>query len=1162
MSSTSAQVKAAAFVALKIFLTGLAVLLILFLVPASLPVRILLVALVLLIWPAWVLIKYFRRKRAPEGQLSAQGNGAGKARKGQLPPPSGTYEELTRGTEEIIQWLRSSKLGDQTASDPAYALPWYLVAGPSGSGKSSLLLSSGLNFHVLPSQRASEQRFVRPTQHCDWRVTDSAVWLDTSGRYQTEGPDRDEWAALVETIKRHRRARPVDGFVLTVNASEILRADETEIERQAKVLRARLDEAMQRTGARFPVYLVFTHLDALEGFKEFFASFVDGERTQVWGTTIPLAQAESAQVQFDAEFDHLYGRLVRRRTLQLGTTGSPKHQLRIFKFPGRFRRARARLGQFATALFRPNPFSENPLLRGIYFTSSQGAGVAGAKQISADFFTQTLFRDVLLPDRNIVAATQARKSRPHLLRNVLFGMAAALVLFVVAGMVVSYFNNKTFIADAYARGKRLTDVRKVTSKGSGLRSGEELNAIEDVRQVLADLDEYERNSPPLFMRFGLYAGHRLNSSAESSDSILRHIYFEAVNDQFLKATVAGIEEDLRKFASGEKPSVAVGGATLTPTGAPASSSGAAVPTGAAAEEDHLGRHYDLLKAYLMLSKPDKVEPTFLEQVLRDYWSQATLAGGDEIVLRQLTYFASQASKPDAPHPEVNNALVAQVQDKLVAYPVVNRIYKRITSEINASVKYPVKLASIPGAREGNVIVNTYSVPGAFTLEGHSEMTDRLKSSVADEFRKDDWVMRTELAAGENLDAKKDELANMYYRDYTGHWQRFLQETKIREFQSKEEAVRSLRLLAGSTSPLESLLREVSRQTNLSGMGVGWWGWIKGLFSSKTGLGGNTQVEKEFRPLMQFMSGKAESSPMAEYRTQLKKVADALNASSKPLNELSKGMQAGNDAINLRPARQTINDSLEAKGFNTSPAGDASARVLRLPLDTLNALLVGTDFEQIEKNWQGLLAKAQGFETSFPFADGGGDASLAALAQYINPQDGELTRFVRERLKPYFEDDWTVKKESADKFSPAFVAYLAAAKRLQGALFPSGGKEPKVEYQLTLAPVTGGIARIEIDGQLLSTPDKMTGNLVWPGDKSGVRVTYTPTNGQDVVTPFPGEWGLLRMFRAAGGGDGKTAPFTLQPAGPEVRLTLQPKSGNPFPREFFTALKAPKSVRQE
>ena len=271
--------------------------------------------------------------------------------------------------------------------------------------------------------------------------------------------------------------------------------NEAQIEQQAKVLRARLDEAMARAGARFPVYLVFTHMDAVEGFGEFFDSFAPPERAQVWGSTFPLAQGDGAQAQFDSEFEYLYGRLLRRRMVQLGASAKPEPQLRVFKFPGRFRRTRGRLGAFATALFRPNPFSESPLLRGVYFTSSAGAGPAGAKQLQGgEFFFFFLFSDVLLPDRNVVGVAPAAKRSPHLRRNILFGALAALVLFLVGGMVVSFFANKRLIADADARGRRLTDIRKSTSRGRATEAqvADELRAVERARGARHSSDRAQR----------------------------------------------------------------------------------------------------------------------------------------------------------------------------------------------------------------------------------------------------------------------------------------------------------------------------------------------------------------------------------------------------------------------------------------------------------------------------------------------------------------------------------------------------------------------------------------------------------------------------------------------------------------------------------------------
>jgi type VI secretion system protein ImpL len=895
-------------------------------------------------------------------------------------------------------------------------------------------------------------------------------------------------------------------------------------------------------------------MDEVEGFVEYFESFNGEERTQVWGVTIPLAQEQNAQALFDSEFDRLYARLVRRRTFQLSTAFAPEQQLRIFKFPGRFRRLRGQLGRFTSALFRPNPFSQSPLLRGFYFTSSAGVGARnGRKAAGSDYFTPSLFSDVILPDRNIVGAMQAGRGRSHWIRNSLLGAAAFIAVAFFVGMIVSYFNNKALIADADSKGRRLTEIRRATSKSdaSNAQIQDELRSVEHVRQILAALDDYDQSSPPLSLRFGLYSGNKINSSDPSNPSILRHLYFEAIGERFLKPTVARMEQDLRKFTTTS--------GNITPATLNTNKS---VSTGSS-EEEYLGRNYDLLKAYMMLNKPERVEPMFLAQTLRDYWQAAAPAGMEDVALQQLDYFAEQASRQDAPHPEIDNSLVARAQDKLVAYPVTNRVYKRILGDINAAVKYPVNLSTIPGARDGNVLSSSYSVPGSFTVDGYRMMAQKLKSSAADEFRKDDWVMRAGTVPEANMDVKKDELANMYYRDYVAQWQKFIQEVKVRDYESKEDAVQSLRLLSGSNSPLDSVMREVVKQTNLSQAGSGFFGWLKGLYSSRISDAGSTQVEKEFRPLIQFMSGKGDTSPMAEYRTQLKKVDDALNSNNKPLPELSKSLQAGNDTIGLRAARQGVSDSLDSKGFNSAPASDAAARLLKAPLDNLNTLLVGTDFAQIEKLWQSLYAKSQVLENGFPFSDTSADASIAGVAQFLNPQDGELTRFFNERLRPYFEDDWSVKKEATDKFSPDFVKYLGNARKLRDGLFPDGGKQPNSEYQISLAPVKDSLVKVEIDGNVVSAPEKPSASFVWPGNKSGVRITVTPLSGQDLTRAFNGEWGLLRMFLQSGGGDGQGQQFALQTPiqSAAVRMQIQPKSGGLFRRSLYSSFRAPKSITQ-
>ena len=67
-----------------------------------------------------------------------------------------------------------------------YQLPWYAIIGPSGAGKTTALLNSGLGF---PTAVAGEYRALRGqpnTPNCDWWFTDEAVLIDTAGRYVTQ----------------------------------------------------------------------------------------------------------------------------------------------------------------------------------------------------------------------------------------------------------------------------------------------------------------------------------------------------------------------------------------------------------------------------------------------------------------------------------------------------------------------------------------------------------------------------------------------------------------------------------------------------------------------------------------------------------------------------------------------------------------------------------------------------------------------------------------------------------------------------------------------------------------------------------------------------------------------------------------------------------------
>ena len=68
-----------------------------------------------------------------------------------------------------------------------YDMPWYVIIGPPGSGKTTALVNSEIKF-PLSGQQGGLQGF-GGTRYCDWWFAEDAVMIDTAGRYTTQDSD-------------------------------------------------------------------------------------------------------------------------------------------------------------------------------------------------------------------------------------------------------------------------------------------------------------------------------------------------------------------------------------------------------------------------------------------------------------------------------------------------------------------------------------------------------------------------------------------------------------------------------------------------------------------------------------------------------------------------------------------------------------------------------------------------------------------------------------------------------------------------------------------------------------------------------------------------------------------------------------------------------------
>ncbi|NOZ68396.1 MAG: type VI secretion system protein ImpL, partial [Deferribacteres bacterium] len=176
-------------------------------------------------------------------------------------------KELQARWKEAIDALRRSHL--RKYGNPLYVLPWYLVMGESGSGKTTAIKSARLS---SPFAEVTRTPGISGTKNCDWWFFEQAVIIDTAGRYAVpvdEGRDKEEWQKFLNLLVKYRKKEPLHGLIVTVAADRLLESPREALEEDGRNIRRRIDELMRAMGVKFPVYVLVTKCDLIQGMTRF-----------------------------------------------------------------------------------------------------------------------------------------------------------------------------------------------------------------------------------------------------------------------------------------------------------------------------------------------------------------------------------------------------------------------------------------------------------------------------------------------------------------------------------------------------------------------------------------------------------------------------------------------------------------------------------------------------------------------------------------------------------------------------------------------------------------------------------------------------------------------------------------------------------------------------
>jgi len=910
-------------------------------------------------------------------------------------------------------------------------------------------------------------------------------------------------------------------------------------------------------GVRIPAYVLFTKVDLLSGFVEFFDGLGKEEREQVWGTTFPLddGRDEAGTVAlFAPEFDKLLDRLNDRMLERVQQEPDLQRRRLVYGFPQQLASLRGTVAEFLTEIFRPSRLEARPLLRGVYFTSGtqdgtpidrllgamagqfglQRQAVAAFSGAGRSYFLARLMREVLFGEAGLVSRDPKVERRQRLVQIGAYSIAGLILIGLTGAWTASYLGNRAMIGDVHAAGAQY-DAQYAALAKRGPQDTDLaalLPALATLRTMPGGYDDREK-STPLELTFGLYQGQKLSVAANDT-------YGRALNALLLPRLLARLETLMQTHR--DKP-------------------------------DFL---YETLKVYLILGRQGPLDRDLVEQWVGSDIA-ANYAGDDKTEQREalLAHLHALLQYPLASVP-LNGPLVAQARAVLTRQPLADYIYNRLlrSAVVQSLPEWTIADNAGPAGarvfelRDGKPL-NT-GMPGIFTWNGYHTAFLPLLPAVTKDATEDAWVLGRQQKAGlvgsvAGMNQLRRDVLGLYLDDYTRRWDALLVDIALKPFATIAQGLDELYLLSAPESPLRDLLQAANAQTQLSRpaaveqaagqaeakvakvgqklTGFGTYLARSGMTFEQLQVGSivaeafgsdpagkpidpATRVDEHFKGFNDFVSGgkdkpgdlEAVIVKIQQIYQGLNQAANAANPGQVLLGNLATGGGAGGGGS---PAAQ-LADIAQAPGVPKPVAA-----MLQTVSQSSSQVTANGASQQLADAWGSkVVPLCRDAFNRYPFIDSAQDVPLDDFTHLLGP-GGLMDQFFEQYLKSFVDtsqEPWRWQSGDHTKLgvSPTSLPEFQRAADIRDALFPAGGSKVLVKFHLEPIGMDPGLSQISIE---IGTDERMAyaqgpkqdTAMLWPANDGAtqIRVTMTPSGGgEGVVNTYEGPWALLRMLQAA------------------------------------------------
>ncbi len=1020
---------------------------------------------------------------------------------------------------EAIKTLQSTKYGKR---GKLYTLPWYVIIGLPGSGKTTALKNSGLQFPLHSKFGDEPIQGAGGTRYCDWWFTNEAIMIDTAGRYtaqdDTQKTESKSWLGFLNILKKGRSKRPLNGIIVTISLQDILTKTNTQKSLHATSIKQRIQELNHQLNMELPVYVMLTKADTIAGFTTFFDDLEQEDREQVWGFNFPNKKIErdtEFKEYFDKEYSQLMEGISNRVLYLLDHEKTQNRRNLIHQFPHQMNGLKPLLSEFLNNIFTPNQFETPLIIRGMYFMSSTQSNM-GSQWVSGSlpterlhnpidqvttepktFFVHDLLKNVIFKEANLANINSRSRRR---FKWAYWSLITATV-FAFSGSVFVWQNSLSLNRNYISQLQEEINEYLTETDGGLIDSRNWLslaNGLNHLRDLTTGFVEGSDNYP-MEQGAGLYQGHKLGSEASIT---------------YKKALHAFLMEDIGSLLAKQISN--------------------------AKNDEHL---YESLKFYLMLYNPDKMEKeTF--SVWTNILLQREIAGEENKILRNhlLGHLTTAIDENVSPAP-IDKLLVSEARETLVLTPLDLRLYRRLKNDYQKTNPGEFKLSDILGKKGEYIFYResgeplTQGIPNLFTYNGFHAGYNIQNKKLAERLASEQWIYGDSLPddlSEEKIKGITAKVDDYYFEEYINYWQSLLEDIRIKSFRSVNQGQAVLRLLASSEKPLIKVLQTIRKNTALS-EAPGVSGEKKeaiGQLAEEFASSEKSRLERlvpitSLGPDIQLPGYQVTDA--FESFNQYAQVDDGL-----PLQQLQQSLDQLNNHFSVLANAGNIKEAAFSASLNAESGSDPILAVKRSVAEAQPDVRLW--FEKIANNANTVTAAAakghvnntwkadvfsfyeKAIKGRYPVdTDSKQEIKLSDFAAFFGPS-GVLQTYFDSNLKPFVDQSrkrWRWKSNIG--ISNKRLRIFQQADTIQKMFFEKGSDAPKVNFvlkPLALDKVTTGVL-LETGGQSVNYNHGplRAKKLVWPGNSTAhSKIIFTlASKGTPVSSRTEGEWAWFRLL---------------------------------------------------